>query len=111
VKQNPNTLNQETEGWKSASSLGLVGAEAEEWSQFIGLMVSNFISLVEEDPNTLCWSTRPQIAAQEKIVKETKPLMMHLFARQNKGRLERACSGLVLHRHSRLSFNQYMSNK
>lgn len=60
MKQNPNTLNQETEGWKSASSLGLVGAKAEEWSQFIGLIVSNFISLVEEDPNTLCWSKNPK---------------------------------------------------
>jgi len=37
--------------------------------------------------------------------------MMHLFARQNKERLERACSGLVLHKHSRLSFDKYMSNE
>jgi hypothetical protein len=40
--------------------LGLVGAEAEEWSQFIGLMVANFIFLMEEDPDTLCWSKNPK---------------------------------------------------
>jgi len=38
----------------------LVGAEAEEWSQFIGLMFANFISLMEEDLDTLCWSKNPR---------------------------------------------------
>ena len=38
----------------------MVGTEAKEWSLFIGVLVTNFIPLVEEDPDTLCWSKNPK---------------------------------------------------
>jgi hypothetical protein len=41
-------------GWKSTSSLGLIEVEVEEWNQFIGLLVSNFIVLDEEVLDALC---------------------------------------------------------
>lgn len=39
-------------------SSGLVAAEAEEWSHYIGLLNANFITLIEDDPDTLCWSKK-----------------------------------------------------
>jgi hypothetical protein len=43
------------EGWKSKEELGLIGALAEAWCNYVSLVFSGFIRL-REDEDSLCWS-------------------------------------------------------
>ena len=49
-------LNIQSVGWKYAEDIYLEGMLAEEWSYFIVKLNTNFIKLVEEVDDSLCWS-------------------------------------------------------
>jgi hypothetical protein len=41
------------EAWKSVEALGLRGEEASDWNNYVILLQSNFISIDEDNPNSL----------------------------------------------------------